>query len=257
MTTATYQAGADVAHGHHDDEHPPPVVWSARMPIGLMGMFFFIGSEIALFGSFFMLYFFIRVSRLADYSSWAEQMGHAIPLDVATVNSLILFSSSVTIHYATIALKRNARGWLPVWVFLTLALGLTFLTIQILEYGNLIGDEKIGPSTSAYSSVFFSLTGLHGSHVFVGAILLTILLVRSLRGHYGVAADQHVGFEAMSVYWHFVDAVWIFVFGLIYLPGNIGHWEDMPLFVGGVVAILVAMFALPGLVGKGAPKGAH
>ena len=232
------------------------------MPIGLMGIMFFIASEIALFGSFFMAYFFIRVAQSADYQSWELQMGHAVPLKVATLNSLILFSSSVTIHWAEICLRRGARGWQAIWLASTLVLGSTFLSIQIMEYGSLVKDENIGPSNSAYSSVFFSLTGLHGSHVAVGAILLAVLLVRTLRGHYGAEASQHVGFRSMSVYWHFVDAVWVFVFGLIYIPGNWDRWNDTSVIAGlsgpvvmavGVLVLAFLGLVLPKLLGKEAP----
>lgn len=246
---------------HHDEEHPPPVVWSAKTPINLMGMLFFIGSEIALFGSFFMSYFFLRVAGEADYSSWAAQVGSILPMEVVTYNSLILFSSSVTIHYAEISLMRGARRAQAAWLGATLVLGLVFLAIQIFEYYELVVHEFLGPSTSAYSSVFFSLTGLHGSHVLVGAILLGIMLVRTLRGHYGPAADQHVGFRTMAIYWHFVDVVWIFVFGLIYVPGNWDRWGETNVFgmpghiaflVGG--AVIIALLNLPRMIGKGAPK---
>src|SRR6186997_116655 len=96
---ASHAATAADLH-HHDEEHPPPVVWSARTPIGLMGMFFFIGSEIALFGSFFMAYFFIRVAHTADFPSWYHEFGHIIPISVALINTVILLSSSVTLHFA-------------------------------------------------------------------------------------------------------------------------------------------------------------
>ncbi len=243
MTAADAPAVHHDAHDdHHDGEHPPEVVWSSRMPIGLMGMLFFIGSEAALFGSFFMSYFFVRVAQIADYQSWAEALGEAVPVDVATMNSLILFSSSVTIHWAEIALKRNQRAWVKIMLALTIVLGFTFLGIQIKEYSSLIHHEQIGPSTSAYSSVFFSITGLHGSHVAVGGILLIIMLVRTLRGHYGPRHDQHIGFRTMAVYWHFVDLVWVFVFSLIYLPGNFSH-INWPL-LGGGIAVLVVLTAL-------------
>ncbi|MCW2928537.1 MAG: coxC [Thermoleophilia bacterium] len=250
---ATHAATA--AHLHHDEEHPPPVVWSAKTPINLMGMLFFIGSEIALFGSFFMSYFFIRVAGEADYSSWAHQVGDVLPLSVVTINSLILFSSSVTIHYAEISLLRGSRLGMKVWLALTILLGGTFLGIQIAEYAELVTHERLGPSTSAYSSVFFSLTGIHGSHVLVGLILLTVMLVRTLRGHYGTDASRHVGFRTMSIYWHFVDVIWIFVFGLIYVPGNWDRWGDTNklIFFGGA-AVIVLLLNLPRLIGKGAPK---
>ncbi|MCW2950136.1 MAG: heme-copper oxidase subunit [Thermoleophilia bacterium] len=251
---------AAVGTAHHEEEHPPPIVWSAKMPIGLMGMLYFIGSEIALFGSFFMSYFFLRVAGSADYSSWAQQIGDALPMSVVTYNSLILFASSVTIHYAEIALTRGARRWQALFLGLTIILGFTFLGIQINEYSNLVGNEFIGPSTSAFSSVFFSLTGLHGSHVLVGGILLIIMLVRTLRGHYGVAPAQHIGFRTMSVYWHFVDLVWVAVFGLIYVPGNWHRWQQTHVF-GGIpanlafglgVVVIILLLNLPRMIGKGA-----
>lgn len=248
-SSAVAEAGA---HHGHDEEHPPPVVWSAKMPIGMMGMFFFIGSEAALFGSFFLLYFFLRVAHLADYSTWAQLMGDLVPLKVATFNSLILFSSSITVHWAGIALRRSARGWSAIWMSLTLLLGLVFLSIQLIEYGGLVNDELVGPSTSAYSSVFFVITGIHGSHVLVGAILLSVMLARLLRGHYGPTLEQHSGWEAMSIYWHFVDLVWVFVFGLIYLPGNLDRWDQWPVLIVGIV-ILAVLWNLPKLVGKGVP----
>jgi cytochrome c oxidase subunit 3 len=252
---------ATAADLHHDEEHPPPVIWSAQTPINLMGMLFFIGSEIALFGSFFMSYFFLRVAGESDYSSWAQQIGGVLPMSVVTLNSLILFSSSVTIHYAEIALLRGARRWQAIWVALTAVLGFTFLGIQINEYGNLINNDHVGPSTSAYSSVFFSLTGIHGSHVLVGGILLLVMLTRTLRGHYSPDPAHHVGFRTMSIYWHFVDVVWIFVFGLIYVPGNWSRWGDtqvlgMPGYVtfGVGAAIIVVLLNLPKFIGLGAPK---
>ncbi len=247
---------ATAADIHHDEEHPPPVIWSARTPINLMGMFYFIGSEIALFGAFFMSYFFLRVAGVADYSSWAHQIGDVLPMRVVTFNSLILFSSSVTIHYAEIALMRGARAMMKLWIFLTIVLGAVFLSIQIREYSELIGHEHLGPSTSAYSSVFFSLTGIHGSHVLVGLILLTVMFTRSVRGHYSAQPDKHVGFRTMSVYWHFVDLIWVFVFSLIYVPGNWDRWDEKPIFFGGA-AVIIVLLNLPKMIGKGFPKDAH
>jgi cytochrome c oxidase subunit 3 len=251
------------AVGHsHDEEHPPPIIWSAKTPVGLMGMLYFIGSELALFGSFFMSYFFLRVAHSAQYSSWAHQIGDVLPMNVVTYNSLILFSSSVTIHYAEIALTRGARKWQAGWLAATIVLGFTFLGVQINEYRNLLGNDYIGPSTSAFSSVFFSLTGLHGLHVALGGMLLIILLVRTLRGHYGVEPSQHIGFRTMSTYWHFVDMIWIAVFGLIYVPGNWDRWQHTHVFGGipgnlafGLGAVLIIfLLNAPKLIGKGSPK---
>jgi cytochrome c oxidase subunit 3 len=245
----------------HDEEHPPPTIWSARTPISVIGIMFFIGSEIALFGAFFMSYFFLRVAGEADYSSWAQQIGDILPMGIVTINSLILFSSSVTIHYAEIALLRGSRSGMKVWLALTILLGATFLGIQILEYANLVGHDSLGPSTSAYSSVFFSLTGIHGFHVLVGLVLLVVMFTRTMRGHYGPDPSKHIGFRTMSIYWHFVDVVWIFVFGLLYVPGNWDRWSDekvfglpgVMVFFGGA-AVIIVLLNLPRMIGKGAPK---
>lgn len=248
-------AAPTTLHDGHDDEHPPVVIPSARMSVPLMGMLFFIGSEIMLFGSFFMAYFFLRVVGEADYSSWAHQIGTILPLDIVTFNSLILFSSSVTIHYAEIAVARAARAWQAIWLAATIVLGSVFLGIQILEYVNLINHDSIGPSTSSYSSVFFSLTGIHGTHVIVGLILLLVMFVRTLRGHYHPDPERHVGFHTMSTYWHFVDLIWIAVFGTIYVPGNWDRWSEAPIFFGGAVVVIL-LLNLPRFIGKGAPKHA-
>lgn len=249
------------AHDLHDEEHPPETIWSSRTPVTLMGMLFFIGSEIALFGAFFMSYFFLRIAQEADYSSWAAQIGDILPMGVVTLNSLLLFSSSVTIHYAEIALLRGSRGGMKLWLALTILLGSIFLGIQIFEYVELVGHESLGPSTSAYSSVFYSLTGLHGFHVFVGLVMLLVMLIRTTRGHYGTHPSQHVGFRTMSVYWHFVDLVWIFVFGLIYVPGNWERWGNetvlgMPgnVTFGIGAVVIIFLLNLPRIIGKGAPK---
>jgi cytochrome c oxidase subunit 3 len=255
MATAATASHSVAGHGHGDEEHPPPIVWSSKTPISIMGMLFFIGSECALFGAFFMAYFFIRVVQVANYGSWAEDMLEAVPIHLATYNSLILFSSSVTIHYASIAVRRSARGWTSLWVLATILLGGTFLGIQIYEYGNIVTNDKVGPTTNAYSSVFFSLTGLHGSHVLVGLILLSVIFIRSLRGHYAAEPDKHIGFETMGIYWHFVDLVWVFVFGLIYIPGNWEHF-DWPIMAIGIAALAV-LFFMPKAIGKDSPKHAH
>lgn len=212
------EASSVAVEAHAHEEHPPAVVPSAKMDSGIMGMLFFIGSEIALFGAFFMAYFFIRVVGESDFESWHTAFGEHVPVSVAAINTVILLSSSVTLHMGLNGIKKGNRKALSRWTFLTLILGLTFLSIQINEYRNLVTAEDIGPTTNAYSSIFFCLTGLHGFHVLVGATLLGIILTRSLRGHY--SAEHHHGLEAMGVYWHFVDIVWVFVFSAFYLTST-------------------------------------
>jgi cytochrome c oxidase subunit 3 len=120
-------------------------------------------------------------------------------------------------HWALVSIKRGNRRGLTLGLLFTLIMGLTFLALQIREY-NLLHTEGFTPEHGAFASVFFGLTGLHGFHVLVGAILLTVALVRTLRGHY--SPGKHMGVELTGIYWHFVDVVWVVLYTLVYLLSN-------------------------------------
>jgi cytochrome c oxidase subunit III len=194
------------AVGHAD--HPPEAHRSSRVEPQLLGMLLFIISEIMIFAAFFTAYFFIRV--VVTNAKWPGP-GFHIPVDVAAVNSAILLSSSLTIHWAVTSIKNGNRFGLKAGMVSTFCLGLTFLSIQVIEYTHL----GIAPSDSAQASVFYGLTGLHGCHVFIGLCLLAIVTVRSFKGHY--SPEKHRGVEVPGIYWHFVDIMWIFVFTSLYV----------------------------------------
>ena len=194
---------AHAAEHHHG---PPTANVSSRVDARVLGMLLFIGSEIMLFGSFFTAFFYIRFT----HNHWPPA-GIEIPKKPTAINTAILISSSFTMHWALVSIKRGRRFGLIVGLFLTLAMGITFLSLQIHEYLNL----NFKPSTDAFSSGFFSLTGLHGFHVLVGATLLLIAFVRSVRGHY--SSDAHLGLEVTGLYWHFVDVVWVALYTVVYL----------------------------------------
>ena len=176
-----------------------------RSPI-FLGMIMFLGSEIMLFGSFFTVFFYLRFT----HNPWPPT-GIEVPKTPTGINTAILISSSFTMHWALVSIKRNRRFGLVCGLGLTLLMGLTFLALQVHEYLHL----GFTPGTDAFTSGFFSLTGLHGFHVFVGATLLTIAFTRSIRGHY--SAGQHMGLEVTGLYWHFVDVVWIVLYTVVYL----------------------------------------
>ncbi len=176
-----------------------------RSPI-FLGMVMFIGSEIMLFGSFFTAYFYIRFT----HTPWPPH-GFEVPAQSTSINTAILISSSFTMHWALLSVKRGRRLGLIAGLGLTLIMGLTFLGLQIHEYLSV----GFAPNDAAFASTFFALTGLHGAHVFVGATLLTIAFTRSLRGHY--LPNSHVGLEVTGLYWHFVDVVWILLYTVVYL----------------------------------------
>jgi cytochrome c oxidase subunit 3 len=129
------------------------------------------------------------------------------------MNTIILVTSSFSMHWALQSIKRNNRSGLIAGLTLTFLLGLTFLLIQAREY------TRIGfkPQDDAFASTFFGLTGLHGLHVFIGLNLLFYALIRSLRGHYGPKAEDHLGVELPGIYWHFVDVMWIVVYTTVYV----------------------------------------
>lgn len=130
-------------------------------------------------------------------------------------NTLFLITSSVTCTFAHHALKSGHRRGFNGWLAVTLALALAFLYLQVLEYHHAYAEMGLTLASGIYGSTFFMLTGFHGFHVCVGAIILLVQLVRSLRGHF--TADDHFGFEAAAWYWHFVDVVWVALFLFVYI----------------------------------------
>jgi len=195
------------AHGHGEQHGPPEANRSSRIEPQLLGMLLFIISEIMIFGAFFTAYFFIRV---VQGDPWPAP-DTTIPVGVAAFNTMVLLSSSVTLHWAETSIKNDNRTGLKAGILSTLFLGMTFLFVQINEYVHL----GFAPKDSAQGTIFYGLTGLHGAHVFVGLTLLSIVTVRSFKGHY--SPEQHRGIEVPGIYWHFVDVMWIVVFFAVYV----------------------------------------
>jgi cytochrome c oxidase subunit 3 len=194
-------------HAETHAGHPPEAHQSSRVDARTLGMFLFIASEVMLFGSFFTAYFFVRVAK---GEAWPTP-GHELPVFVAGINTIILVTSSFTMHWALQAIKRGNRAGLQAGLTLTFLLGLTFLLTQIREYSRV----GFAPYTDAFGTIFYCLTGLHGAHVFVGLTLLLAATVRSYRGHY--SAEAHHGVEIPGIYWHFVDVMWIVVYTTVYI----------------------------------------
>ena len=194
---------AAAAHQHG----PPPAHQSSRVNASVLGMFLFIASEVMLFGSFFTAYFFIRV---VNHQAWPPPPFH-LPVFVAFVNTVILVTSSFTMHWSLQSIKRGNRAGLKAGLTLTFLMGLAFLLTQLLEYA------RIGftPHDTAFGTVFFSLTGLHGAHVLVGLTILAAMATRAYRGHF--SPENHHGVEIGGIYWHFVDVMWLIVYSTVYI----------------------------------------
>jgi cytochrome c oxidase subunit 3 len=137
--------------------------------------------------------------------------GTELPKLVAGFNTAILVSSSLTMHWTLTSAKADNRRGMQAGILTTFLLGVTFLFIQINEYVHI----GFAPHDSAQGSVFYGLTGLHGAHVFIGLLLLSMVTVRAFRGHY--SSTSHRGVEVPGIYWHFVDVMWIVVYLTVYI----------------------------------------
>src|SRR5919202_6215791 len=163
MEAGAIRAGTTGAIAHADEHHhhgPPAANRSSRVDPQTLGMLLFIISEVMVFGAFFTAYFFIRVVGGAEWPA----AGTELPKLIAGVNTCILLSSSLTVHWALESAKRGNRFGLQAGILTTFLLGLTFLFIQVNEYVHI----GFSPQNFGQGSVFYGLTGLHGAHVFIG-----------------------------------------------------------------------------------------
>ncbi|MDO8894011.1 MAG: cytochrome c oxidase subunit 3 [Nitrosomonas sp.] len=202
------------------------------------GMSWFILTEVMFFCAFFGALFYMRnfsIPWLVDESSvlgndfWSsydgtwptagpgvhEQFTPMGAWGLPAFNTLLLLLSGVTCTLAHHALKENRRDGLKKWLLATIFLGALFIGCQAYEYIHAYNDLNLKMTTGAYGSTFFMLTGFHGFHVTVGAIMLTVIYFRSLAGHF--TPEHHFGFEGVAWYWHFVDVVWLGLFVFVYL----------------------------------------
>lgn len=176
-----------------------------------LGVWLFLASEVMLFATLFTTYIVLRLSATSWPWGW-----DALNVPLATLNTVILISSSVTIVMAYArAYDRDVRGF-RLWMALTLALSFGFLIVKAFEYGHEF-SKGIGPSTSVFYAVYFTMTGLHGIHIIGGIIVNSALLYMSF-----VKEDWENPLflgrvEGAGLYWHFVDIVWIFLFPALYL----------------------------------------
>ncbi len=199
-----------------------------------MGWFIF--SEVMFFAAFFGALFYVRVLSVPWLASgdneallwegftqaWpsAGPNPHADPFTpmgawgIPALNTLILLTSGATLTWAHYALLRGDRARLKLGLFLTILLGVIFLGFQVYEYFHAYADLNLRLDSGIYGSTFFLLTGFHGLHVTIGAIMLTVMLFRTMAGHF--QPDNHFAFEATAWYWHFVDVVWLMLFVVVY-----------------------------------------
>lgn len=133
---------------------------------------------------------------------------------IPALNTLILLTSGITVTWAHWGMKEGSRSHLILGLFATVALGVIFLGFQAYEYGHAYADLNLTMGAGIYGSTFYLLTGFHGLHVTLGTLMLLVILLRSIKGHF--TADRHFAFEAVAWYWHFVDVVWLGLFIFVY-----------------------------------------
>ena len=210
-----------------------------------MGMGWFILSEVMFFAAFFGALYYARMFSI-PWLSGEGQGGHngtheflwssfqaswpmnvmpdpakytqykdVVPaFGVPAINTALLLASGVTVTFAHWALKKANRTALSAWLFATVALGFIFVYFQAGEYAHAMNDLDLTINGGIYGSTFYLLTGFHGFHVTMGAVMLAVILFRSLKGHF--SKKDHFAFEAVAWYWHFVDVVWLGLFIFVY-----------------------------------------
>ncbi|OZY46848.1 cytochrome c oxidase subunit 3 [Pseudomonas lundensis] len=207
------------------------------------GMTWFIFSEVMFFAAFFGALFYVRHfsgpwlggegSKGLAHMLWPnfqfawpllntpDPVLYPAPNDIINpwglplLNTVLLVSSSVTLTLAHHALNKGQRGALKAWLGLTVVLGIAFLGFQAEEYIHAYKELGLTLGSGVYGATFFMLTGFHGAHVTIGTLILLVMLVRIVRGHFN--AEHQFGFQAASWYWHFVDAVWVALFLFVYV----------------------------------------
>jgi cytochrome c oxidase subunit 3 len=195
---------------------PPAIISDANIAWelpsrGRVGMICLISAESAIFTIFVVAYLFYLGKNLTG----------PVPKDVLHAPiffTVCLLSSSLTIHFAVKSLKNAKVGAFALWWFLTLALGAIFLAGTAREWRHLIYDEGLTIQTNLFGTTYYSLVGLHAFHVTVGLMAITTVLLFASLGH--VKQEHAERVDVLALYWHFVDAVWVVVFTVVYIIGR-------------------------------------
>lgn len=204
------------------------------------GMVWFIFSEVMFFSAFFGALYYARELSLPWLGGEGSKMTTNIVLwpqfeniwpsngpvnlggdftlmkagGIPAINTLILLTSGLTVTWAHHGLKEQNRNQLILGLIATVLLGFVFVGLQAYEYMYAYSELNLKLTSGIYGSTFYMLTGFHGFHVTLGAIMLTVILFRCMKGHF--SGDNHFGFEAVAWYWHFVDVVWLGLFVFVY-----------------------------------------
>ncbi|HLR80325.1 MAG TPA: cytochrome (ubi)quinol oxidase subunit III [Bacillota bacterium] len=180
-----------------------------------LGLWFFLGGETVLFASLFGTYLALRNSTAGGPTS-EELFG----LELVFVMTIILLTSSLTSVYAMYHMRNNDFKKTQLWLGITGLLGISFLGLEIYEFTHYITEYGFTFRSSAFGSAFYALVGFHGGHVTFGVVWLISLLIRNAKR--GLNLYNAPKFNTFSLYWHYIDVIWVFVFTVVYLIGKVG-----------------------------------
>jgi cytochrome c oxidase subunit 3 len=185
----------------------------------VLGMILFLTSEVMFFGGLFAAYFSIRAQ---SFQGWPPPpFNQENPLEIFPLvgpATLLLIISSFTAQFGVWAIRRNDRTGFIRNIAFTVVLGIVFLIMQALDY-TILASKGLSLDAGPFGTTYFTLTGFHGAHVLGGVVMLSVILYRGMAGQF--SARHHDAVEAASLYWHFVDIVWIALFSTLYLlPGS-------------------------------------
>ena len=198
----------EIPYDQHD--HPVTGVYNAKL-----GIWLFLASEVLFFGAFFSTYILLRIGAGGIEGSWPYGADY-LNVTLATINTAILISSSLTMVMAWASLKLQRFTHFQVYFGLTILLALAFLVIKGFEYHEEFAHGRF-PATSTFFAIYFTLTGVHGLHILLGVVVNAYHLFSApaiYREHPEKMANR---IEVAGLYWHFVDLVWIFLFPVLYL----------------------------------------
>jgi cytochrome c oxidase subunit 3 len=179
-----------------------------------LGIWALLGSEVVFFSALIVTYIAMHGRNVSG-----PLPRSTLDLRITSFNTVALVSSSVTMIIALREIGRGHTRALRGWLIATIVLGLTFLSGQAYEFSQLF-SRGLSLSSNLFGATFFTLTGFHGAHVTAGVIWISFVLARAFRG--GVTQSNHMALEMVSLYWHFVDLVWITIFSVVYLAGVLG-----------------------------------
>lgn len=193
------------------EEHSDALQGPRERPLerqrGKWGMWLFIGTEGMLFAMLFFAYAYLGSSR----PTWPPEGDPALHYPLALL--AILLTSSATLFIAERGIKKGRTAHLKLGLILTLLLAGVFIVVQRFEFIHHL--RKVTPGTNAYGSILFTIHGFHLAHLIVGMLMLLFVLARAFAGHF--SEEKHLAVENASLYWHFVDLIWVFIVGILYI----------------------------------------